>query len=712
MKKLIVSALALSLLAGQASAQTAGSKPKVAPSATKVDRSKAPKAGPAPKIQIGNAEKFVLSNGLTVLLVENHKLPRVSFQLNVEYTPFLEGAIAGNSEIAGSLLKTGTTKRTKEQIDQEIDFIGASLSTSSGGIFLSSLSKHTEKVLDIASDVLLNPTFPTAELEKLKKQTISGLKQQKESADAIAANVAKVLRYGKNHPMGEITTEESVAKITQESVKQFYTTYFKPNTSYLVIVGDITRAKAEELTNKYFGKWTRGEVPSAALPEYTTPTGTEVVFVPKTGAVQSVINVTYPVDFKPGNPDAIKASVMNAILGGGVFSGRLMQNLREGKGYTYGANSQLATNKYVGFFNAFASVRNEVTDSSVTEFLYEMSRLRNEPVTETEFTRIKNYMNGSFARSLESPQTIANFALSQELYKLPADYYKNYLSNLAAVSLTDVQDMAKKYIKPDNAYILVVGNKEVADKLVRFDADKELTYLDAFGNPTKLTEIKAAPQGVTTKSIFEKAVLSFTESADMASATKKLKALKDVTIKSKAEIQGNEIELVQYKKAPGKTAQVITFQGQVFQKKTFNGKTGKTVSMMGSKDMEAEEIQEALEESQMIEEMNYLMTDRKAELKGVEPVNGKDAYVVDIFNSKGEASTVYYDVASGNKVKVITTAEVPEMGKVTSISEFENYKSVNGYSFPFVQKISGAQNLTLNVETVEVNKKLSDDLFN
>lgn len=133
---------------------------------------------------------------------------------------------------------------------------------------------------------------------------------------------------------------------------------------------------------------------------------------------------------------------------------------------------------------------------------------------------------------------------------------------------------------------------------------------------------------------------------------------------------------------------------------------------MGSKDMEAEEIQEALEESQMIEEMNYLMTDRKAELKGVEPVNGKDAYVVDIFNSKGEASTVYYDVASGNKVKVITTAEVPEMGKVTSISEFENYKSVNGYSFPFVQKISGAQNLTLNVETVEVNKKLSDDLFN
>lgn len=712
MKKIFLSAFALTVFLGTASAQQ---KKELAPKTTlasaKVDRTKAPAAAPAPKVQIGNAEKFVLENGLTVLLVENHKLPRVSFQLNVEYTPFMEGDVAGNSSIAGGLLKTGTTKRSKAQIDEEIDFIGAQLSTSESGVYASSLTKHMDKTLEITSDVLLHPTFPADELEKAKKQTISGLKQSKESADAIAANVAKVLRYGKNHPLGEITTEETVAKVTENSVKQFYSTYFKPNTSYLVIVGDINRVKAEEVAKKYFGEWKKGEVPSTPLPEVKSPTGTQVVFVPKTGAVQSVINVTYPVDFKPGNPDAIKASVMNSLLGGGVFSGRLMQNLRENKGYTYGANSSLVTNKYAGYFNAFASVRNEVTDSSITEFLYEMNRMRNEPVTEAEYSRIKNYMNGSFARSLESPQTIANFALNKELYNLSADYYKNYLSNLSTVSVADVQDMAKKYVNTDNTYVLVVGNKEVAEKLAKFDSDKEITYLDNYGNEAKMSEIKAVPAGVTAQSVLEKAVIAFAKATDRKDADKKIKGLKDITIKAGAEIQGNAIEMIQYKKAPNKTAQMIVFQGQVFQKTVFNGTKGKTVSMQGSKDLEGDELEEAKKGTSIVEEIDMLNSGDKMELKGIEPVNGKDAYILEVAGKKG-TSTVYYDVATGLKVRVVSVVDAGEMGKVTSIIDTEDYKEVGGFMFPHTQKISGGQNITLSVTSIEVNTKLSDDLFN
>lgn len=712
MKKFILSTFALTVLLGTVTAQNKDLKPKTTVVAKgKVDRTKAPAAAPAPKVQLGNAEKFVLENGLTVLLVENHKLPRVSYQLNVEYTPFLEGGVSGNSQLAGSLLKTGTTKRTKAQIDEEIDFIGASLNTSSGGLYASSLTKHTDKVLDIASDVLLNPTFPAEELEKIRKQTISGLKQEKESADAIAANVAKVLRYGKNHPLGEITTEETVAKVTQNSVKAFYDSYFKPNTSYLVIVGDINRVKAEELSKKYFGQWKRGDVPVSQLPAVKSPVGKQVVFVPKTGAVQSIINVTYPVDYKPGNPDAIKASVMNSLLGGGVFSGRLMQNLRENKAYTYGANSQLVTNKYTGYFNAFASVRNDVTDSSVTEFLYEMDRMRNEPVTEAEYSRIKNYMNGSFARSLESPQTIANFALNKELYNLPGDYYKNYLSNLSAVSVTDVQGMAKKYVSTDNTYILVVGNKDVAEKLAKFDSDKEVTYLDNYGNPAKLTEMKAAPAGVTAQSILEKSILAFTKTQDRKEADKKLKGLKDITVRANTEVQGFAVEMVQYKKAPNKSAQMIMAQGQVFQKVTFNGTKGKTVSMQGSKDLEGAELEEAKKEGAMVDEINMLTSGDKMEVKGVEAINGKDAYVLDVTNSKGTVSTVYYDVNTGFKVRSINTADV-EGNKVITVADLEDYKEVGGFMFPHTTKISGPQNLTLTVATIEINTKLSDDLFN
>jgi len=712
MKKIVLSIFALSVLAGgTVNAQTKPAAPKAPVAAKKLDRSKAPAPAAAPKVQIGNAEKFVLDNGLTVLLVENHKLPRVSFQLNVENTPFMEGAVAGNADMAGTLLKTGTTSRTKNQIDEQIDFIGGTLSTSAKGIYASSLTKHADKLLEITSDVLLNPIFPAEELEKLKKQTISGLKNDKESADAIAANVSKVLAYGKNHPFGEITTEATVGKVSQESVKGFYNTYFKPNVSYLVIVGDINRLKAEELAKKYFGNWKKGEVPSAAVPTTVAPTGAQVVFVPKTGAVQSVINIVYPVDFKPGNPDAIKAGVMNSMLGGGVFSGRLMQNLREKHAYTYGANSSLTSNKYQGQFKAFASVRNEVTDSSVTEFLFEMSRMRNEPVTADEFNRTKNYMNGSFARSLESPQTIANFALTKELNNLPANYYQTYLTNLAAVSIADVQEMAKKYVLPDNCYILVVGNKEVAEKLARFDADKELTILDHEGNPTKLTEVKPVPAGVTVQSVLEKSVFAQTGLNDMKLVEKKMKGVKDMTITSGAEIQGNEIEMILYKKAPNKSAQLIMFQGQVFQKTAFNGVKGKQIGMQGSKDLEGDDLEQAKENGQMISEMNWLINQPKMELKGIESVNGKDAYVLEKLDEKGGKTAIYYDVNNGLKVKTISEGEIEGMGKMTTIIDFEDYREVNGIKFPYVTKISGPQSLTLNVKSIEMNTKLGDDKF-
>lgn len=716
MKKIILSAFALAVLVGTVSAQNKeiGKTTKVV--SAKLDRTKAPAAGPAPKVQIGNAEKFVLENGLTVLLVENHKLPRVSFQLNVDYTPFLEGDIAGNSQLAGSLLKDGTTKRTKAQIDEEIDFIGANLNTSSDGIYASSLTKHMDKVLELTSDVLLHPTFPAEELEKLKKQTISGLQQEKDDANSIAANVAKVLRYGKNHPLGEITTEETVEKINQASVQKFYNDYFKPNTSYLVIVGDINRVKAEEVAKKYFGEWKKGTVPTNTLPEVKQPTGTQVVFVPKTGAVQSVINVTYPVDFKPGNADAIKASVTNSLLGGGVFSGRLMQNLRESKGYTYGANSSLAQSRYTGagYFNAFASVRNEVTDSSVTEFLYEMNRMRNDQVTEAEWSRIKNYMNGSFARSLESPQTIANFALNKELNNLSADYYKNYLSSLSAVSLADVQDMSKKYIKPSDTYVLVVGNKDVAEKLAKFDSDKEITYLDNYGNPAKLSEVKAAPAGVTVQTVLEKSLLAFTKSADRKEADKKLKAIKDMTTVMSAEIQGYALEMTEYKKMPNKSAQSITVMGQVFQKTTFNGTKGKTVSMQGgTKELDGEKLAAAKKALSIFDEVNALTSTDKMELKGIEAINGKDAYLIEVTDAKGEKASVYYDVASGLKVREISTEDAGEAGKIVAIADFEDYKEVSGLMFPYVVKRSaGPQSFNFSVVSIEMNKKLTDDLFN
>lgn len=677
-----------------------------------VDRSKAPAPGPAPKIQIGESETFTLDNGLKVILVENHKRPVISYSLTLDYTPFLEGDVAGNANMAGGLLRAGTTTRTKEQIDQEIDFIGASFSTFSSGMFASSLTKHTDKLLTIMSDVLLNPSFPAEQLEKDKKKAISNLQAAKEEPNSIMANVSAAVKYGKDHPYGETETEETVKNITRETCKVFYETYFRPNIAYLVIVGDITKAEAEKKAKQYFGSWKKQEVPSEALPVVESPKGTQICFVPKTGAVQSVINVTYPIDLKPGANDDIPATVMNSILGGGVFSGRLMQNLREDKAYTYGARSSISTDEYVGSFTAFASVRNEVTDSSVTEFLYEMDRLTKEPVSADDLSLVKNSMNGSFARSLESPETIARMALNIKRYNLPEDYYANYLSRLSSVSIEEVQKMAEKYIRPNACYVVVVGNKDVAESLKKFDADGEITFYDFYGNEADAVERKPAPEGMTAKNVLDKYVMAMTMTEDMKSAAKKIKKLKDVTQKGKTEIQGTEIQFITYQKAPNMFSQSIMVQGNVFQKQTYNGKKGVSISMQGRKELEGEELAALEKQAVLVAEAQYDELGYKAELLGVEPVNGKDAYVVSVSDGEGEPSMEYYDVASGLKVQQVATGEGPTGEKFTSIQIYSEFKEVKGYMFPHQLSMSGAQSLVIEMEEIKVNSNLSGDLFN
>ncbi|MBC7884641.1 MAG: insulinase family protein, partial [Saprospiraceae bacterium] len=479
MKKLIF-ALSITFIFSQCSKKTTDAV-NLSASVDKSWRKKAPVPAPAREIQLGTYSDFDLPNGLKVIVVENHKLPRVSYQLSFNHDGLIEGDKAGYSSFAGDLISKGTTTKTKSQIDETIDYIGASLNTSAGGIFATSLKKHTDKLLSVMTDVLYNPSFPQDEFEKIRKRSASNLASNKTNPDAIAANIRSVVNYGKNHPYGEVETEETIKNIKIEDCKNYINTYFKPNNAYLVIVGDITPEKAKLQAEKYFSQWKKGEVPMLKYPTPLAPTGRNVAFGNKDGAVQSVISISYPVDMKPGNPDAIKASLANFILGGN-FSSRLMQNLREKKAYTYGARSSINNDKLIGNFNAGASVRNEVTDSSLTEFFYEIGRIVKEPVSAEDMLLAKSSMAGNFAQSLESPQTIANFAINTFRYKLPKDYYNNYLKNLDAVTISDIQSAAQKYIRPDNSNIIVVGNKDnVADKLKKFDSDGVIDFYDPFG---------------------------------------------------------------------------------------------------------------------------------------------------------------------------------------------------------------------------------------
>ena len=668
-------------------------------------RSSAPSAGPARTIELGEYSSFDLANGLKVVVVENHKLPRVSFQLSLNHDPIVEGDQAGYVTIAGDLLSKGTTTRTKAQIDEEIDFIGARLNTSGGGAFGSSLKKHQGKLLEVLTDVLFNPIFPESEFDKIKTQTLSGLSTAKTDPSTIASNVATMVNYPKGHPYGEVSTEKTVNQITIGKVKEYYNTYFKPNNAFLIVVGDTNLDEVKTITNKYFSNWKKGTVPSPKYDTPSEPSSTNVHFANKEGAVQSVIRVTYPIEFKPGNADAIPATVMNSILGGGIFSGRLMQNLREDKAYTYGARSNLSTDALIGNFNASASVRNEVTDSSVHEFIYELRRMVTEAVDADDLQLAKNSLAGGFARSLESPQTIARFARNTYKYNLPKNYYNTYLSKLEAVSVADFAAMAKKYIRPENANIVVVGSKDdVADKLKKFDADGTIDYYDAFGNKLDVQDTPMSSDITATQVI--------DDYIEAIGGKDKLMAVKTLSMTTVMSVMGQDATTKMLQKDNKKMKMTMSMGGNVMQETIFDGTVGYVGGMGGSQKVtDGDQLEGMKDQAKMFARLNYA-AEKTMELKGIEDVNGEKAYKMIVIDASGKKSTEYYSAKTSYLLKVIATQGEGEQVQ-TITTEFSDYKSVDGIVLPYKISIIGAAPFPLNMELNEVlvNKPIDDAEF-
>jgi len=664
-----------------------------------IDRSVAPAPGPAPKINIGKPEKFTLSNGLKVFVVENKKIPAVSYSLTLELDPILEGNAAGYVTLAGNLMKTGTTTKTKAQIDEAVDFIGATLSPHSNGIYARSLKKHSDKLLEIMSDVLLNPVFPKDELDKAITQMKTSLQVEKDSPSSIADNVLKTLLFGQNDPYGELITEETLDNITVDALKKYHNTYFRPNVAYLVIVGDITVSEAKKQAEKHFDKqWKKQDVPKHVYDYPKDFTAPKVLIANKDGAVQSSIYVSHTVKLTPGHPDAIKVSVMNGLLGGGSFNAKLFRNLREDKGFTYGAYSTLNPDKRLGSFRASAEVRTSVTDSALHEILKEMHIMRNELVSADDIDLTKNMMTGSFSRSLEDPQTIARFALNIERYNLPADYYETYLEKLAAVTPQDVKEMSNKYLRPGQAVILAVGNvSAIREPMKVFSPAGEVTEYNFYGKEVISTGISA---NVTPKTVIQAYI-------NAIGGEKALRDVRDMKTVSKMSVQGMEIEMVSLQKAPNKVKIEQKMMGNILSLQVFNGEKGKVKSMMGEQVLEGEQANELKEGADMFPELKMLENSNNLELVSVDDVDGKEAYKMNISKPNGTATVVYFDVKTGLKIKEIT----PTPQGAVSVS-YEDYTDFDGVKIPVNRKMAvGPQTIDMKVIEVVINKGIVDSEF-
>lgn len=669
-----------------------------------IDRSKPPEPGEAPTIQIGDYESFELDNGLKVFIIENHKIPRVSYSMVFDFDPLLEGENTGYIGITSALIGTATTSRTKVEIDEAIDFIGATFNAGATSVYAAALKKHNELLLEIMADVTKNSTFNEEELEKVRKQSLSALAFGKNDPKTIADRIRSSVLYGNDHPYGELETEVSLESVTLEMCEEYYKTYYKPNIAYLVIVGDITKEEAQPLIEKYLGDWEKGKVQSRDYNVPKVPDKTTIVLVDRPTAVQSVISVAYPIELMVGSDESIKAAVMNTVLGGEGF--RLFMNLREEHGYTYGAYSRIRSDEYVGHFAAFTDVRNEVTDSAINEILFEMNRLINEPVPQDELDRVKNNRSGRFALSLEDPKTVGRFALNIERYNLPNDFYANYLKKLDSVSVEDVQSMAKKYLKPDNAYIIVVGKAdEIADKLKKLSPNGEILYYDEDGKKYNPTAKKIIPEGIDAKTVFENYF-------EAIGGKDNIYSLQSESVTAKMMMQGKSIDVKFYKKKPNMSCIEIIMNGNTVQKTVYNNGQALMTGMQGTEtEFSEERMEDFMIQKEMCEELYFLENDYKMELLPSVTDNGKEAYVVEITVKSGRTIRYFYDTETGLRVKTHTILPA-EMGSLDQEVVFLEYVEKDGLIYPSkVKQTTGQQSFEIKIIEYLVNIDLDDEIF-
>lgn len=489
-----LSAVALAACASSPGAQPGAPAPAPAPTQPSrpepvVDRGgPIPSTPPAPMpmepVKFPAFQERTLSNGAKVIVVEAHEQPYVSVNLRVETGSAADPAgRAGVAGMTASLLDKGTTTRSAKQIAEAIDFIGATLGGGAGADWTSLtvgvMPSHLDEALGILGDVVMNPTFPADELETQRKRQLSALQFAQSDPSSLASRYFMKAVYGDN-PYGDSPTPESVKAIQRSDLVAFHDRFYHPSNALIVVAGDV---KADDIVaelNRVLAGWKAGTAPSVAKPAPPSPTRRRLVFIDKPGSVQAVYRVGQLLP--PASSDAwVHLDVMNQVLGGGV-SGWLFRELRDKKGYTYGAYSSDIERQGPGYFRVQSDARNEVADSAMKDMLALIQKMHDGMVPDSDLVAAKNFLTGSFPLTIETPEQVAGQVATTLLLGRPAGYLEGYRDRVAATSQADVQRTAQEYLHPDRMVMVVVG-----------DASKVLDELTPFADTVEVLDVQGKP---------------------------------------------------------------------------------------------------------------------------------------------------------------------------------------------------------------------------
>ncbi|WP_339686498.1 pitrilysin family protein [uncultured Nonlabens sp.] len=658
-----------------------------------IDRSVIPNSGPTPEINLGKPYTFELKNGLQVLVVTDKKLPTISMNLDLNNPPIFEGDKAGVQSLTGSLIGKGSTETSKEEFNEKVDFLGANIFVGVGGGFAGGLSKYTNEIFDLFAEAAFKPNFTQKELDFEKSQAIEGLKAGENSAAAIAGKVRGALVYGKDHPAGEFSTEETLNSVTLEDVKKFYADYFKPSKGYLVITGDIEKKEAKKLVKKYFGDWEKGIAPEPVLPELSDVSETQINLIDVPNAVQTELAVLSLSELKMSDPDYYAVLIANYVFGGS-FGSYLNMNLREENGYTYGARSNIGTGRnYKGTFSASAKVRNEVTDSAVVETFKELNRIRDEYVEDEMLATAKAKYLGNFIMQSEDKAVVASRAITIEKNELDKDFYKNFIANIDKVTKEDVKRVANKYLSPDNLRIVLVGKAgdilEPLEKMTLNGKTVPIKFYDKNANETERPSTIKIPAGLTAQTVLDDYIKAL-------GGKDAVVALNSTSYFAVYTAPMGEL-ILDVKRAKGnKWNQTIKMGGNTVAKQTYADGKAMVSGMGGSQELTGEDAQPAVEEAMFFPE---LYTPEKATLAGAEMMGDNQVYVIKWSDSK----KTFYDVKTG--LMVGQESKVKAQGQeVSTMIKYSDYEVTSGVKFPMTitQQMMG-RDLAFKVQKVEVN---------
>ena len=657
-----------------------------------------PKPGPSPMVQIKKPQSFVLKNGLKVMVVENHKLPRVSFNLTLDNPPFAEGNKKGVDDLTSSLVGNGSQKTPKDVFNEEIDFLGANINFSSQGASASALSKYSGRVLELLAEGALFPLFTQEEFDKDKAKMIEGLKANEKSVAAISSRVVDVLAFGKNHPSGEYVSEETLKNVTLADVQNNYATRFVPENAYLVIIGDVKFKETKAAVEKLFGAWEKKTITKENYTANPNVDKLQINVVDVPNAVQSEISLVNTLNLKMNDPDFFPAVIANQILGGD-FNSYLNMNLREKHAWTYGARSEIGSGKYVTKFVANSAVRNAVTDSAVVEFIKEIKKIRTEKVDAEVLKNVKAGYIGRFVMNVQKPQAVARYALNIETEQLPADFYEKYIQTINAVTPDDILRVANKYFLLDNTRIVIVGKaSEITSGLEKLKLP--LYFFDKYGNPVeKPVTKKEIPAGVTAKSVLENYIKAI--GGDKAVATVKTIAMTGSTTIPQAPSPLSFTSKIDNK---GKMMVELAMGAMSLMKQVVNEKGAYAIQQGQRRDFTGKDL-DAMKASATTFVETTLLKKADITLSGIETINGKDAYGI-----KDGKTTYFYDATTGLKV---AESKVLEQGgqSMTQTTNYGDYRDVKGVKVPFNIIQNVGFELDIKMSDIKINEGVTDADF-